>query len=164
MEKRGCYSLPEHASNLILLEGKTDDLSDNPLTRTDAVEKCGKGAMHFNYTAFSVTLGFCISGSNDVVEYYGLAGPFCRNGEGGTFLNFYYHDVYEIVDIQAFSDSAGEVFNPSATTTPSSATEVLTPSPTVLDIIGDPNGGSISIPSAIIFSITIMMSVVAVLM
>ena len=115
-------------TELKLLENLTPDLSDSAINREKPVEKCGMGALQFNYTAFSITLGFCISGSNRTEAYTQFQGYFCQNGKGGNFDQFLFMDVYEIEEPQAYSDALQEVLysttivRPSATVSTKSTT------------------------------------------
>ena len=98
------------------MEGETPDLSDNPRTRTNPIGKCGAAATR--YGLFSISTGYCISGSNRLSDYQYVRNTYCRNGVGGTVRatngNLYYvMDVYRIQDSQVFLDSVAQV----ATTT-----------------------------------------------
>ena len=113
----GCYFFPGYR-RLRLLEGDTPDLSDNPRTRTNPIGKCGAGAQASGYRVFSISTGYCISGSNRISDYQYVQNTFCQNGIGGTVRatngNLYYvMDVYQIQDPQVFLDSVSQV----ATTT-----------------------------------------------
>ena len=107
------------------MEGETADLSDNPRARTNPIGKCGAGAQAGGYSIFSISTGYCISGSNRLSDYQYVQNTYCRNGVGGTVRatngNLYYvMDVYRIQDPQVFLDSVSQV----ATTT--EATEAPT--------------------------------------
>ncbi len=113
----GCYFFPGYRQ-LRLLEGETDDLTGNPRTRTNPIGKCGAGAQAGGYRIFSISTGYCISGSNRLSDYQYVQNTYCRNGVGGTVRatngNLYYvMDVYQIQDSQVFLDSVSQV----ATTT-----------------------------------------------
>ena len=105
------------------MEGETADLSDNPRTRTNPIGKCGAGAQAGGYSIFSISTGYCISGSNRLSDYQYVQNTYCRNGVGGTIRatngNLYYvMDVYRIQDPQVFLDSVSQV----ATTTEATPT------------------------------------------
>ncbi|XP_019850969.1 PREDICTED: zinc metalloproteinase nas-14-like [Amphimedon queenslandica] len=126
LKSLGCYSVPAVTTELKLLENLTPDLSDSAITREKAVEKCGMGALQYHYKAFSVTLGFCISGSNRTEAYTQFEGYFCRDGKGGNFDQFLFMDVYEIEQPQAYSDALQEVLYSSTIVRPSSTVSTHT--------------------------------------
>ena len=108
---RGCYYLNTRSTRLLLLEGTTPDLSDDPFTRQNPVSKCGIAAQNQTYFFFGVTLGYCISGSNVFSDYTYYNSSLCRDGRGGYNRGYFIMDVYEITDQQSFRDSvvqAGE--------------------------------------------------------
>lgn len=118
----GCYFFPGYR-RLRLLEGTTTDLSDNPRTRTNPIGKCGAGAQASDYRIFSISTGYCISGSNRLSDYQYVQNTYCQNGVGGTVRSvngnlYYVMDVYQIQDPQVFLDSVSQV----ATTTDTSTT------------------------------------------
>lgn len=131
----GCFAIPSVVQNLRLLENETPDLSDSATTRTKAVEKCGLGAIQFHYNAFSVALGFCISGSNNTNEYTQSPGFFCADGKGGLFDNAVYMDVYKIENPQAYSDALHEVLF---------STTIIRPTPTPTQVSKPPQTNSSS--------------------
>ena len=77
----GCYWVPAY-SNLFFLEGSTSDLSDNPLQRKDPIRKCGVAAQLYNFNIFGVSVGYCISGSNNLLEYQRIETGVCEQGVG----------------------------------------------------------------------------------
>ena len=165
MIHKGCYSLPYYARTLKLLERSTPDLSDNPLLRTNAVEKCGDAAYKFNYEMFSLVIGFCISGSNSSSDFITSVGVSCKDGKGGFYYDplyqtyYYYMDVYQIVEQQQFSDSISEILYSS---TIIRATPTATPTSNVFP--PGNSAGYYSISSIILFSITLLLSTVFVVL
>ncbi len=129
----------------MLLEGTTPDLSDNPQGRLDPIRKCGVGAALQDIQYFSLSVGYCISGSNNINDYqvFEANEDFCYNGIGGYIEGYFIMDVYELFDIPSFSDSAG-------LTQPS-------PSPTPDTGIND-GASSLFVSSTILFSLTILLS------
>ena len=111
--------MPRFSSTLGLLEGLTEDISDDPLTRTEPIRKCGQAAREFQYSVFAVSIGYCISGSNRVRDYQYVRAGICNNGIGGYSSGYFVMDVYAIVDVQTFQDSVEEILNPTPTPTPS---------------------------------------------
>jgi len=105
----GCYYVPRFSRALGLLEGLTPDLSDNPFTRTDPIRKCGQAARNFSFTLFAVSAKYCISGSNRLSDYQYVETTFCRDGVGGYVSGYFVMDVYQIVNIQSFQDSAAQI-------------------------------------------------------
>ena len=81
----GCYYVPAYSSVLYYLEGTTTDLSDNPFLREEPIRKCGTAAQEFRFDVFAVSVGYCISGSNDLSDYQIYTSSLCENGEG-TYL------------------------------------------------------------------------------
>ena len=77
----GCYWVPAY-SNLFFLEGSTADLNDNPLQRKDPIRKCGVAAQLYNFNIFGVSVGYCISGSNNLLEYQRIETGVCEQGIG----------------------------------------------------------------------------------
>ncbi len=145
MRKVGCYLVPNFASPLKLLEGTSPELSDNPFTRVDPIRKCGTGAVESGYDIFSLTERICISGSSVLRDYETFeADGFCRDGTGGYTYGFYFMDVYELFDIPNFADSAGFYFpEPSPSPSPDYS----------------PDGVSMTLPSVILLSLTVLISV-----
>ena len=94
------------------MEGLTPDLSDNPRTRTNPIQKCGMAAQQYNYAMFAVSIGYCISGSNREF-YYTSSGEsvMCHHGVGGynNVTHEFMMDVYRITDATAFRDSLTQV-------------------------------------------------------
>ena len=62
--------------------GTTEDLSDNPRERQDPIKKCGNAAQLYNFEVFTLAVGFCISGSNNVREYQYIETDVCEGGIG----------------------------------------------------------------------------------
>lgn len=127
------------------------ELSDNPFRRIDPINKCGIAALGFGYKIFSLTLGICISGSSNGFEYTRRQVPafYCGNSNdiGGFYFGYFYMTVYEIVDVQSFSDAVnGE---PQVQPSPS-------PSPTDLDKF---SGASFIFPSVLVISLFLLISV-----
>ena len=116
----GCYTVPRFSRSLALLEGLTEDLSDQPRNRIDPVRKCGQGAQQFRFTLFSVSANYCISGSNRLSDYQTEDSTFCQDGVGAYRFGVFFMDVYQIVSNQDFQVSADEIAN--------SHSPVLTPS------------------------------------
>ena len=86
VEHVGCYWVPPiYSSNLVFLEGTTEDLSDNPWEREDPVSKCGAAAQLYNFNVFALAVGFCISGSSNLQLYQSFETDFCEGGVGETF-------------------------------------------------------------------------------
>lgn len=115
----GCYFVPRFSSNLRLLEGETPELSDDPRTRENPIQKCGTTAQLFNFRIFAVSVGYCISGSNRLSDYQYISNSFCDNGDGGYVSGYFVMDVYQIQDQQRFLDSVVQV--PETTTTNANA-------------------------------------------
>lgn len=135
--------MPNFATPLAFIEGTTPDVSDNPFIRIDPIRKCGVAATTLDFDAFAVVRGICISGSNNLRDYQAIeATGFCRDGVGGYAFGYYFMTVYELVDLGSFADSAG-ITAPSPSPTPSL----------------EPDGGSLSLPSIVLISLTILVSV-----
>ena len=127
-EKVGCYLVPSSSDTLSLLEDTTAYLSDDPTTRTQPVAKCGLSAMEQGFNIFGVSVGYCISGSNNPDDYKDFYYPgYCSDGNGGVFyvgsFPYFFMDVYKIVDVSDFTTSADEAVladaSPSASPSPS---------------------------------------------
>lgn len=82
IEHVGCYFVPFGSQALRFLEGTTTDLSDNPLTREEPIRKCGSAAQRWQYEVFAVSVGYCISGSNDLGDYQFITTQLCQGGTG----------------------------------------------------------------------------------
>ena len=108
----GCYAVPRFSRSLALLEGLTDDLSDQPRNRIDPIRKCGQGAQTYRFSLFSVSANYCISGSNRLSDYQTTTSNLCQDGVGAYRFGTFFMDVYQIVDTQDFRVSADEVANP----------------------------------------------------
>ena len=144
MRKIGCYLVPNFATPLQLLEGINPELSDNPFTRVDPIRKCGQGAVESGFDAFSLAEQICISGSSTLRHYETFeADGFCSDGVGGYAFGLYFMDVYELFDIPNFADSAGFVAPPEPSPSPSPV----------------PDGVSMTLPSVILLSLTVLISV-----
>ena len=125
----GCYAVPRFSRSLALLEGLTDDLSDQPRNRIDPIRKCGQGAQTYSFSLFSVSANYCISGSNRLSDYQTTTSTLCQDGVGAYRFGTFFMDVYQIVSMQDFRISADEIANPtSPTTTPFSGSPVTTAS------------------------------------
>ena len=100
MEHLGCYWVPPvYSSNLLFLEGTTEDLSDNPWEREDPISKCGVAAQQYNYHVFALAVRFCISGSNNLRHYQSFETDFCQGGVGETLCDYTPSDlVYQVLD------------------------------------------------------------------
>ena len=126
----GCYYLLTRYSNLISLEGATEDLSDLYSNRTEPVRKCGQGAQEYNYTMFGLIKGYCASGSNDTEDYtlFGESDN-CQNGigdirvttvrRGSQYYRYYLYsmDVYRISNLVSFEESVQQILNPGSAAT-----------------------------------------------
>ena len=66
-----------------------------------------------NFTIFAVSIGYCISGSNQASDYQDFPSNLCENGVGAYIGGFYIMNVYEIQDQEAFRDSSTQVISPS---------------------------------------------------
>ena len=78
--------MPAYSNVLFFLEGTTAELTDNPLYREEPIRKCGTAAQLFGFNIFAVTVGYCISGSNDLENYQTVSSSLCQGGEG-TSIN-----------------------------------------------------------------------------
>ena len=109
----GCYFTPRFSNSLALFEGVTSSVSDDPLTRKDPILKCGMAAQEYNYTIFAVSIGYCISGSNQESDYQDFPSNLCENGVGAVIGGIFMMNVYEIQDPEAFRDSSTQILSPS---------------------------------------------------
>ena len=118
--------MPSGSTTLKLLENTIPELSDNPLTRTEPVAKCGLAATKQGYKYFGVATGYCISGSNNK-EHYNNSKSYspgsCNNGVGAVYYkggySYYYMDVYKVTGASSFTASADSAINlDSAATVP----------------------------------------------
>ena len=85
IQHEGCYFVPAYSSSLYFLEGETQDLTDDPLTREEPVRKCGTAAQLLGYRYFAVTTGYCVSGSSNLTDYTLYLAPqpdLCVSGIG----------------------------------------------------------------------------------
>ena len=106
----GCYFVPQFSDMIGLLEGTTADLSDDPVTRTEPIRKCGMGAQQRDYQFFAISVGYCISGSTQVADYTSeRSSNLCNDGVGAYFRGHFLMDVYEILDKNAFLDSVSQI-------------------------------------------------------
>ena len=112
-----------------MIEGTTPDLSDDPLTRQKPVEKCGRAATQQGYEYFAVSIGYCISGSNNIEDYNNSNSyypGFCNNGVGEVYYYgryvYYFMDVYKVTDNSTFTASADSAIADSKATVPPSST------------------------------------------
>ena len=115
---------PSRSNTIKLLEGTTPELSDEPTTRTDAVAKCGLAATKQGYEYFGVSIGYCISGSNNSEDYNNTNSFYpgwCVDGVGAVYYSgryvYYFMDVYKVVDVSSFTVSADQVIGPDSVTT-----------------------------------------------
>lgn len=145
MEHKGCYFVPSYSNTIRVIEGETEDLTDNPFQREDPIRKCGTSALSLGYNAFALTLGYCISGSSDPINYQTQSGiNICRDGKGGYIYGYFFMDVYVVNDVQSFSDSVFDILNPDPS-----------PSPTP-----DPSGSLISsIPNILLLALSTLIVV-----
>ena len=111
----GCYFVPRFSRSIGLLEGRTPSVLDDPLTRKNPILKCGLAAQEFNnYTVFAVSIGYCISGSNQPSDYRaGSRSNLCENSVGAVINGNFMMNVYKIQDPEAFRDSAAQIISPS---------------------------------------------------
>ena len=144
-----------------MLENTTPELSDDPLTRTEPVAKCGLAAVKLGYGYFGVSVGYCISGSNNSKHYNNSNSYYpglCNDGVGAVYysgsLTYYFMDVYQVNDVSSFSASADSAISPdSATTLPPSSVTTVPPSPTV---DGKPSGVDVHRSSFLLLSISLV--------
>ena len=107
---------------------------------------CGTSALSLGYNAFALTLGYCISGSSDPINYQTVSGDICREGKGGYIYGYFFMDVYVVNDVQSFSDSVFDILNPEPSPSPS-------PTP-------DPSGSLISsIPNVLLLALSTLIVV-----
>lgn len=105
MKHIGCYRLP--AYNLKVYEMMTEDLSDNAITRTEPIRKCGSASLSQGITYFSLADGMCFGGSNHIADYtVDGESTSCSEGRGNYLRGQFAIDVYQINDIMAFQDSS----------------------------------------------------------
>lgn len=104
----GCFIVPnDRNSPLQSLEKLAPDvLFGNPAQRSEPVRKCREVAQLYKFNVFSVALGYCISGSNNLVDYTTILAPSnsCSHGRGGyqpSPTNEFYMDVYTLADNDA---------------------------------------------------------------
>jgi len=121
----GCYNVPRFSRSLALLEGLTEDLSDQPRNRIDPVRKCGQGAQQFRFSLFSVSANYCISGSNRLSDYQTTDSTLCQDGVGAYRFGVFFMDVYQIVSNQDFQVSADAIANSFSVLTASLVTLLL---------------------------------------
>ncbi len=77
---------------------------DDPLTRTDPVQRCAKAAIALGYSMFAVSIGYCISGSSSAVHYRYVRSSICNNGVGGYQRGYFGMDVYQIGETEQVQD------------------------------------------------------------
>ena len=101
----GCFIVPnDRNSPLQSLEKLAPDiLFGNPAQRSEPVKKCGKVAQQNKFGVFGVALGYCISGSSNLMDYTAILAPpnSCSDGKGGyqsSPTNEFYMDVYKLAD------------------------------------------------------------------
>lgn len=152
----GCFFVPRYSRRLTLFEGKTDELSDNPIFRSKPVEKCGKGALEFHMKIFALSLGYCISGSNSSADYLTSSGTYCTKGRGGYYSNYFYMDVYEIQSKQSFSDALQGIVRSSTATPVPTGTPVSTGTPGIVQL----SGASSSISNTLLLTLTTIFALV----
>ena len=132
----GCNLVPSTSAILELLEATTPELSDNPLNRTEPVAKCGLAAIKQRYEYFGVSIGYCISGSNNIEDYNNSNSYYpgwCNDGVGEVYYSgshtYYFMDVYKVTDVSSFNASADSAISPdSVTTVPPSLVTSVPPS------------------------------------
>ena len=91
-----------------------------------------------------MTLGYCISGNSDPINYQTVSGNICEEGKGGYIYGYFFMDVYVVNDVQSFSDSVFDILNPEPS-----------PSPTP-----DPSGSLISsIPNVLLLALSTLIVV-----
>ena len=117
----GCYFVPPRSQFIGLLEGSTEDLSDDPVTRTNPIRKCGSAAQQRRFTYFAISVGYCISGSNRLSDYQYVRSNLCQNGVGNYYRGYFLMDIYQIVNQGTFADSL--VAEPFTTELPTNATD-----------------------------------------
>ncbi len=101
----GCYYVNRFSRALGLLEKLTEDLMDDPTTRTNPIRKCASAAQDYSYRLFALSTGYCISGSNNLRDYQYVRSEACRDGIGAYVSGYFIMDVYEIVNTRTFQDS-----------------------------------------------------------
>ncbi len=101
----GCYYVNRFSRALGLLEKLTKDLMDDPTTRTNPIRKCASAAQDYSYSLFALSAGYCISGSNNRLDYQYVRSEACRDGRGAFVSGYFIMDVYEIVNTRTFQDS-----------------------------------------------------------
>ncbi len=74
-------------------------------TRTNPIRKCASAAQDYFFRLFALSIGYCISGSNNLDDYQYVCSEACRDGKGAYVSSYFIMDVYEIVDTQTFQDS-----------------------------------------------------------
>ena len=156
MKHLGCYFVPRFSRRLGLLEGKTDELKDNPIFRSKPIEKCGKGALEFHMKIFALSLGYCISGSNNTGDYQTSSGTYCSKGRGGYYSNYFYMDVYQIESKQSFSDALQGIVRSS----PAAPVPTVTPVSTGTPEDNQFSGASSSISSTLLLTLTTIFTLV----
>ncbi len=114
----GCYYVNRNSRALGLLERLTPDLQDNPTTRTQPLRKCALAAQQYSFDLFALSAGYCISGSNDIMDYQYVRSESCMDGKGAFVSGYFIMDVYEILDNQRFQDSVSSVEEEEVTTLP----------------------------------------------
>ena len=120
---RGCWYLNVRDRKLGTLEGTTRELRDDASERIRPVSKCGMAVQRRGYDYFGVTVGICVTGSNNLEDYQYYASSLCRDGKGAytqRYDGWFLMDVYEITNQVSFSDSVMQL------NTSNSSMEVMT--------------------------------------
>ena len=85
----------------------TKDLSDNAMTQTEPIRKCGNALLSQGNTHFSLAEGMCFSGSNQISDYTGDGeSRSCSDGRGKYHGGQFVIDVHQIDDAIAFHQSS----------------------------------------------------------
>ena len=99
------------------------------MTRTNSVEKCGLAAIQQGYEYFGVSIGYCISGSNNLEDYNSTSTfypGYCSDGVGGVVYywryTYFFMDVYKVTDASSFTTSADSAIAGAVTTAPPTST------------------------------------------
>ena len=143
--------MPRFSGSLGLLEGQTEEVSDEPSARQQPVRKCAQAAQKLGYSLFAVSVNYCISGSSTVTDYRYVRAGLCRDGVGGYYRGYFFMDVYRITSPEVFHDVSSEAANPISL--PTSEAPHSMPSLTIAPVAEN---------SAVIFSSNIAILVCAV--
>ena len=122
--------------------------------------------MEQGFNIFGLSVGYCISGSNNPDDYKDFYYPgYCSDGNGGVFYvgsyPYFFMDVYKIVDASDFTTSADEAIlaDASPSASPSS-------SPTVDTEASDsePSGAGVQSYSSLLLLFVPMITVLSTLL